>query len=40
MQRHAMFMFTSDGWFFDEISGIETTQVMKYAARAIQIANF
>lgn len=40
MERHAMLMFTSDGWFFDEISGIETTQVMKYAARAIQIAKF
>jgi len=40
MQRHAMLMFTSDGWFFDEISGIETTQVMRYAARAIQIARF
>ncbi|HSD58500.1 MAG TPA: DUF3536 domain-containing protein, partial [Methanotrichaceae archaeon] len=39
MQKHAMLMFTSDGWFFDEISGIETTQVMKYAARAIQMAN-
>jgi alpha-amylase/alpha-mannosidase (GH57 family) len=39
MQRHAMLMFTSDGWFFDEISGIETTQVMKYAARAMQMAN-
>ncbi len=38
MQKHAMLMFTSDGWFFDEISGIETTQVMKYAARAIQMA--
>jgi hypothetical protein len=37
MQRHAMFMFTSCGWFFDEISGIETTQVMAYAARAIQL---
>ncbi len=33
-----MLMYTSDGWFFDEISGIETTQVMKYAARAIQMA--
>ncbi|MEG6549844.1 DUF3536 domain-containing protein [Desulfocurvibacter africanus] len=37
MQRHAMFMFTSCGWFFDEISGIETTQVMAYAARTIQL---
>jgi alpha-amylase/alpha-mannosidase (GH57 family) len=38
MQRHAMLMFTSCGWFFDEISGIETTQVLQYAARAIQLA--
>jgi len=39
MQRHAMLMFTSCGWFFDEISGIETVQVIQYAARAIQIAH-
>jgi alpha-amylase/alpha-mannosidase (GH57 family) len=38
MQRNAMLMFTSCGWFFDEISGIETTQVMQYADRAIQLA--
>ncbi len=38
MQRQAMLMFTSCGWFFDEISGLETVQVMKYAARAMQIA--
>jgi alpha-amylase/alpha-mannosidase (GH57 family) len=38
MQRHAMLMFTSCGWFFDEISGIEGTQVMKYAARSMQLA--
>jgi alpha-amylase/alpha-mannosidase (GH57 family) len=38
MQRHAMLMFTSCGWFFDEISGLETTQVLQYAARAIQLA--
>jgi alpha-amylase/alpha-mannosidase (GH57 family) len=38
MQRHAMLMYTSCGWFFDEISGIETAQVMAYAARAIQLA--
>lgn len=37
MQRHAMLMYTSCGWFFDKISGIETTQVMQYAARAIQL---
>jgi hypothetical protein len=39
MQRHAMLMYTSCGWFFDEVSGIETTQVMQYACRAIQLAN-
>ncbi|MBV8206560.1 MAG: DUF3536 domain-containing protein [Acidobacteria bacterium] len=38
MQRHAMLMYTSCGWFFDELSGIETTQVIAYAARAIQLA--
>jgi alpha-amylase/alpha-mannosidase (GH57 family) len=39
MQRHAMLMYTSCGWFFDEISGIETVQVMMYAARAMQLAH-
>ncbi len=38
MQRHAMLMYTSCGWFFDDISGIETVQVIKYAARVIQLA--
>ena len=38
MQRQSMLMYTSCGWFFDEISGIETTQIMQYAARAIQLA--
>jgi hypothetical protein len=33
-----MLMFTSCGWFFDEISGIETVQVIQYAARALQLA--
>ncbi len=37
MQRHAMLMYTSCGWFFDELSGIETTQVIQYAARTIQL---
>jgi hypothetical protein len=39
MQRHAMLMYTSCGWFFDEISGLETVQVMQYAGRAIQLAD-
>ncbi len=38
IQRHAMLMYTSCGWFFDEISGPETVQVIQYAARAIQLA--
>ena len=38
MQRHAMLMYTSCGWFFDEVSGIETVKVIEYAARAIQLA--
>lgn len=38
MQRHAMLMYTSCGWFFDDISGIETVQVIEYAGRAIQLA--
>ncbi len=38
MQRHTMLMFTSCGWFFNELSGIETVQVLQYAGRAIQLA--
>jgi alpha-amylase/alpha-mannosidase (GH57 family) len=38
LQRHAMLMYTSCGWFFDEISGIETVQVIQYAGRALQLA--
>jgi len=38
MQRHAQLMFTSCGWFFDDIAGIETVQVIAYAARVLQLA--
>jgi alpha-amylase/alpha-mannosidase (GH57 family) len=38
MQRNAMLMYTSCGWFFDDISGIEAIQIMQYASRAIQLA--
>jgi alpha-amylase/alpha-mannosidase (GH57 family) len=38
LQRHAMLMYTSCGWFFDELSGIETVQVIQYAGRAIQLS--
>lgn len=38
MERNAHLMYTSCGWFFDEISGIQSVQVMLYAARAMQLA--
>jgi len=38
MQRQAMLMYTSCGWFFDDISGIEAVQNLRYAARAIHLA--
>lgn len=38
MQRHAQLMFTSCGWFFDDIAGLEAVQVLRYAARAAQLA--
>lgn len=38
MQRHRLLMFTSCGWFFDEVSGLETTQILRYAARAAELA--
>ena len=37
MQRNAMLMYTSCGWFFDNMCGIETVQIMEYAARAMQL---
>ncbi len=38
MQRNSLLMFTSCGWFFSEISGIETIQVLRYAARLIDLS--
>ncbi len=38
LQRHLMLMYTSCGWFFDELSGIETVQTIQYAGRALQLA--
>ena len=38
MQRHALLMFTSCGWFFEELSRPETVQILRYAARAIELA--
>jgi alpha-amylase/alpha-mannosidase (GH57 family) len=36
IQRNGMLMYTSCGWFFDDISGIESVQVLRYACRAMQ----
>jgi alpha-amylase/alpha-mannosidase (GH57 family) len=38
MERHALRMFTSCGWFFADMAGLETILILKHAARAIQIA--
>jgi hypothetical protein len=38
MQRQAMLMYTSCGWFFDELSGLETVQVLQYAGRVVQLS--
>ena len=37
LERQSLLMFTSCGWFFSELSGIETVQVLRYAARALQL---
>ena len=38
LERHAQLMYTSCGWFFDDISGIETVQIIAYAARVLEYA--
>jgi alpha-amylase/alpha-mannosidase (GH57 family) len=38
MERNALRMFTSCGWFFDDIAGLETVVCLRYAARAIELA--
>ena len=38
LQRHTMLMYTSCGWFFDELSSIETMQIIQYAGRVVQLA--
>ncbi|AKU91476.1 DUF3536 domain-containing protein [Vulgatibacter incomptus] len=37
-QRQAMRMFTSCGWFFNDVSNLETIQILRYAAKAMQLA--
>jgi hypothetical protein len=38
LQRHALLMYTSCGWFFNDLAGLETVQVLRYAGRAVQLA--
>jgi alpha-amylase/alpha-mannosidase (GH57 family) len=38
MQRHTLLMFTSCGWFFEELSRPEGVQILRYAARALELA--
>ncbi len=38
MQRHSQLMYTSCGWFFDDIAGPEPTQIVQYAGRVVQLA--
>ncbi|WP_242024611.1 DUF3536 domain-containing protein [Trichocoleus sp. FACHB-591] len=38
MQRHALLMYTSCGWFFEELSRPEGVQILRYAARALELA--
>jgi hypothetical protein len=38
MERNALRLFTSCGWFFDDLAGIESVQVLRYSARALELA--
>jgi alpha-amylase/alpha-mannosidase (GH57 family) len=38
VQRCALLMYTSCGWFFDDLSGLEAVQVLQYAGRALKLA--
>jgi alpha-amylase/alpha-mannosidase (GH57 family) len=35
-QRMRLYMYTSCGWFFNDVAGIETRQIMAYALRAAE----
>ena len=38
LERNALRLFTSCAWFFDDVDRLEPLQVMRYAARAIELA--
>lgn len=37
LQHNALAMYTSCGWFFNDVAGIETVQILRYASRAIDL---
>jgi len=39
IQRNSLLMFTSCAWFFSDLAGIETVQIMRYAARLLELQN-
>ncbi|MGH9390249.1 MAG: DUF3536 domain-containing protein, partial [Vicinamibacteria bacterium] len=38
LERQLQLMYTSCGWFFSDVSGIESVQVLRYSGRAVQLA--
>ncbi len=38
VQRQCLLMYSSCGWFFDDVSSMESVQVLMYARRALQLA--
>ena len=38
LQHHAMLMYTSCGWFFNDLAGLETVQILRYAGRALDLS--
>jgi len=38
LQQELMSMYTSCGWFFDDVGGIETVQILRHAVRAVELA--
>jgi alpha-amylase/alpha-mannosidase (GH57 family) len=38
IQHRAMLMYTSCGWFFDDISGLESVFVLRHAGRVVDLA--
>ncbi len=37
LEHQALRLFTSCGWFFDDLAGLEPLQIMRYAARALEL---